>query len=308
MLSDAGLFLLCFLVVLKSAQYAVRYSTRLGAAFGMSEFIISFFIVAVVSALPETVVATISHLEGDAASAVMTLLGSNVADLTLVFGIIAIYAGGIKVESKLLRMDIFYLLFLLLPLLLAWDGALSRIDGIVLILCGAAFFYTLVIQRLLFHKHRERHYGHIMRMSMFLAGSVLLMVLSAHFALHFAEKMAIGLGIAELLIVVFVIGIGSCMPELVYSIRAVQQEHNNLALGDILGTVIIDATIVLGAIAVAKPIMMDATLFRATALFNVLSAVALILFIKLNNELTRKEGLVLTAIYAVFAGIMLVLL
>jgi Ca2+/Na+ antiporter len=60
-----------------------------------------------------------------------TLLGSNVADLTLVFGIVAFFShGGIKVKSKILSNNLFYLVLLLFPLILGVDGRFSRIDGL----------------------------------------------------------------------------------------------------------------------------------------------------------------------------------
>jgi cation:H+ antiporter len=307
-LVETILFLVCFIAVLKAASYAIRFSTKLAMLFGVSDFVISFFVVAVVSAMPETVISLLANVEGKPATAVMTLLASNVVDLTLIFGVIALVTGKVKVESKLLRIDTIYLALLALPLLLGIDGAISRAEGIVLLLAGLAFFYTVFVQKPLERKHIPKHHGTIIRTAALLVGSILVLIVAAHYTISYAGTIARMLHIPEFVIALLIISIGTCLPEFIYSLQAIISKHEQLALGDILGTVIIDATIILGIVAIVRPISVDPMLFRVTAFFNALSACVLIYYIRMNKELNRGHGIVLVFFYFVFIIVELFLL
>ena len=139
------LFLAFLFVLIKSADYATHYSSKLAKIFRLSEFIVSFFIVAVISAFPEGTIAIVSAVKGIPEFGMGTLIGSNVADLALVFGIVALVAAkGVSVKSEILKKDFFYLALLLFPVLLGLDGRFSRIEGILLVLAGLSFFFYAV--------------------------------------------------------------------------------------------------------------------------------------------------------------------
>src|SRR3989344_7776808 len=113
------IFLIFMFFLIKSADYATRYSSRLAKIFHLSEFVVSFFIVAVISTFPEATISIISALKGIPELGLGTLLGSNVADLALVFGIVAVVSiKGISIKSEILKKDLFYLALLLFQLLL----------------------------------------------------------------------------------------------------------------------------------------------------------------------------------------------
>src|SRR3989344_5691512 len=149
------------IVLAKSAEYAVRYSSRISRVFHISEFVVSFFIVSVISVSPEATVSIISAIKGVPEFGLGALLGSNVADLFLVFGIVALFSRkGITVKSEILKNDFFYLILLLVPLVLGFDGYLSRADGIVLVISGIVFFITLSIESKMFRKKKNSSKNH----------------------------------------------------------------------------------------------------------------------------------------------------
>ena len=93
-------FVLFLFLLIKSSDYGIKYASNLARNFHISEFVLSFVVVAMISALPETAISIISTLEGVPELGLATLLGSNVADLTLVFGIVALFsANGIVIRS-----------------------------------------------------------------------------------------------------------------------------------------------------------------------------------------------------------------
>jgi cation:H+ antiporter len=93
------------------------------------------------------------------------------------------------------------------------------------------------------------------------------------------------------------VGIGSCLPELIFSLKAVRTKHDELALGDILGTVIIDATIILGIMALINPFNFNPIIIHSTGIILFLSGILVVLFLKSGKILSKKEGIILLIFY-----------
>ncbi len=297
------LFLVFLFVLVKSAEYATDYSTKLARRLHLTEFIVSFFIVSIVSASPEGTIAILSAFNGQSSLGLGTLLGSNVADLTLVFGILAlISSGGVTIKSEMLRKDFFYLALLLLPLILGFDGKFSRIDGAVFIIAGVLFFFSLILQSPSFRAELKNiKYQHSFFNIVLLVISVVVLVLSAHFAIEFGTGLANDLKIPPILIGLTIISLGTCLPELIFSIKSVKSGHTELALGDILGTVIIDTTILLGVMILINPFTFDKSIIYITAGAMFLAGLlTTVLLLNTNNVLTKKEGLYLLLFYLLY--------
>ncbi|MEM3363954.1 MAG: sodium:calcium antiporter [Candidatus Micrarchaeia archaeon] len=296
------LLLVSILVLIKSAEYAITYASRLARIFHISEFIVSFFFIAVMSCFPEAMVSIVSALEGTPEFGLGTLLGSNVADLAMVFGVVALFSkNGITVKSEILKSNFFYLILLLVPLLLGFDGNITRFDGLILIISGLLFFTTLLMQR----KRFSRKFNHAENLS-WIANLVLLVVTiialigGAYYTVKFSVSFATEIGVPPFLIALTLVAIGTCMPELVFSIKAVTSNHSELALGDILGNVIIDATILLGIVALIHPINFNPTYIYVTGGMMFFAGALLIYFLRSGRILTRQEGLYLLLFYIIY--------
>ncbi|MCX8200022.1 MAG: sodium:calcium antiporter [Candidatus Micrarchaeota archaeon] len=297
------LFLLASLLVLiKSAEYAITYASRLARIFHISEFVVSFFFIAVMSCFPEATVSIVSALSGTPEFGLGTLIGSNVADLAMVFGVVALFSkNGITVKSEILKSNFFYLVLLLVPLILGFDGNISRIDGLILIICGGMFFATLLMQRKRFSRKFNHAESNKWAISLILlAASIAALIMGAYYTVKFSVSFASEVGVHPFLIALTMVAVGTCMPELVFSIRAVTSNHSELALGDILGNVIIDATILLGIVALIHPIDFNPTLIYVTGSMMFLAGALLIYFLRSGRMLTRQEGLYLLLFYIIY--------
>lgn len=294
---------LVFLVILiKCAQYSIKYSSRIAKSLHLPEFIVSFFIIALISVLPEAIISIISAFKGNPELGLGTLLGSNVADLTLVFGIIALFSsGGIKVKSKILNNKIFYVILLLFPLLLGIDGEFSRIDGAILLLLGILFFIRIYYASHNFHKKFNHNENKPFAKSLILLIlSLLVLTGSAFLTTKFAIAFANDAKIPSILVGIAVLALGTCLPELTFSIQAVRKNHDELALGDILGTVITDATIILGLVALICPFSYNPLNIYIIGGAMFLAGLFAIIFMKTDRTLSKKEGLLLIFFYIIF--------
>ncbi|MDD4901374.1 MAG: hypothetical protein PHS62_04745 [Patescibacteria group bacterium] len=301
MLNFLWLFLALALVV-KSADYSIRYAARLALSLKLSKYVVGFTIVAAISALPEALIAVSSSLQGIPSFGLGTLLGSNVADLSVVFALVVLIAGrSLKVESEILKNRLYYTIVLAAPLLLGLNGYYSRAEGASLIAIGL-FFYFFVFKRNRRDKNSQAPKTNLLAAAKnlsLLILSVAALLAGAYLTVKFATASAIILGISPILIALLV-GLGTCLPELSFSIKAAKKSHENLALGDILGTVITDATIVVGILALIKPFAFDQRIIFITGLFMLFAIILLLYFMKTGNVLTKQESLLLLLFYLMF--------
>jgi len=313
-LSSLVLFLASLAILVKSAEFAVAHSSKLTKSLRISKFMTSIFVVSVISAFPEATVSIVSAFNGVPEFGMGALLGSNIADLTLVFGIAALFsAGGIRVKREILRHDIFYLALFIMPSLLGSDGHLSRLDGLILVASGISFFAALsfdwagrtlreggghgalAVKRALANGEPGRK--GLAKDFMLVAASLGILLASAYSTVNFGVKFAEGVGIPPFIVALTVVAIGTCIPELVFSIKSVGKGESELALGNVLGTVVIDSTILVGVLALINPFGFNPRLVYVTGALMALAGFIAIEFMRSGRLLTRKEGIFLILFY-----------
>lgn len=294
------LFLFWFAVVVKSADFATKRSTELARTLRLSTYTIGFLIIAVISILPEAAVAVTSAIQNTPSLGLGTLFGSNVIDLTIVFALITLASrSNVKVESKILKDAPLYIGAIAFALLFGLNGHYSRVEGVALILIGTIFYFFALSGK----KHRtpgERALKEAARPFAFLLTSMALLIIASNYTVRYAIALANNLGVAPVFIGMFIISAGTVLPELLFSLRAVRKDRDSLALGDLLGTVITDATIVVGAVAIIRPFAFNPRIIYITGVFMLLAAILLFHLMKTGKALTRKEAAILLIFYAAF--------
>lgn len=298
-LSSLIFLLLSLVLVIKSSDVAIRYCARLAESFRLPAYLIGFFIVAVISILPETFIAVTSALQGVPAFGLGTLFGSNVADLTLVFALVVLISGrSLRVQSTIINNRSLYIGMLSIPILFGLNGYYSQTEGLTLVFLGA-LFYVYIFK----HGRREIHH-HIKRLSpyttLMLLSSMAGLVIGAHLTVVFGVQFAGALAVNPILIGMFVAGLGTTLPELLFSIRAAKKGEDGLALGDVLGTVIADATIVVGIMAAIRPFSFQPRIIYITGVCMLFAAALVFFFMKSGKRLTKHEVFLLLLFYVVF--------
>ena len=298
------LFLLFLSLAIKSADYSIKYSLKLSNILKLPEFIVSFFIIAFISVLPEALISIMASLNNLPKLGFGTLIGSNIADLTLVFGIAALISSkGIKIKSKILKNNFFYLILLFFPLLLGLDGTFSRIDGFILLLAGVIFFFRIYNESKRFHKrfdNKKKEKRFFLKDLILLILSLFSLILFSNLTVKYTSLFAQNAGIPETLLGITLIAFGTCFPELVFSIKSIKENHGELALGDILGTVITDATIILGIVCLISPFSYDIKNVYLLSGAMFVSSVCLVSFMESDKVLKKLEGVLLILLYIIF--------
>lgn len=288
-------------VVAQAAGFATKYSEKVAEGLHIPRYMVGFFIVSFISILPETFIAISSSLQGNPSFGIGTLLGSNVADLTIVFVILAFVTGkrGLRIEKGLMRKIMIYPLFLTIPMLLGLDGRFSREEGAVLVVVGL-IFSVFVFKRSVDVDRSRLGIRHVALNSMFLLGSMVMLLAGAHFTVESSIKLASAIGVAPILVGILVVSIGTTIPELFFGIKAIKAHNHGLAIGDVLGSVLADATTVIGIVALMSPFAFPQRIAYVAGGFMVMASITLVILIRTNYHLRRRESLLLFGLWVIY--------
>ena len=314
MLENLFIFGVSLFLIIKGATISTKYSFKIAEKLKISKYIIGFIVVAIISIIPETFVAINTAFQNVPSLGLGTLFGSNIADLTLIFAIIIFVANrGIKVESKILTNNSVYPFFLIVPIVLGLDGFYSRVEGIVLIICGILFYYLSFRRNTLKKEVVEEEEiiedlsnsnitdkGKVSKSIWGLIFSMILLLVGSHFIVTSSIDIANYLHINSVILGILVLGLGTTIPEFSFCLASIKDNHDSLAVGDLLGTVLADATIVLGLLSLINPFTFPVRIIYVTGTFMVVASFILFYFMKTGKTISKKEGYILLFIWILF--------
>jgi len=306
------IFLAACIVLVKSSDGLLRALTKVSAFFGMSEFIIGFVVMSVSTSLPELFIGIMSGIKGVPELALGTIIGSNIANLTVIIGIVSILGRGIKIKSSMIHKDLMYMVIIIfIPILLMADNyvlrligipgspGLSRIDGIILVSVYLIYLWKMSGMDKKSHhlrSSRTEAVKNILLMILFFA----LLIISSEFAVRYSQFIALDMGISSIFVGMFILGIGSNLPDLSMLTKAVIEHHQDLAMGELVGSVVMKSTLVIGLTAIIAPITSHFALFLTTGLYMIVIAFVFFTLAESGKELTWKEGIGLMMLYFFF--------
>lgn len=273
---------------------------------------VAFLIMAAATSIPNLFIDVNAALQKIPQLAFGDIVGGNIVDLTLVIGLAVILSSiSLPAESKMVQSSaIFTMIIALLPLLLILDGRLDGVDGLILILAFFAYVVWLFSNEKRFSKvyrvpKKEKTPGprlikiiHGTCSTVFFTGLLLLasegIILSAQ---YFSYYMGLSLSLVGILIV----GLGNCMPEIYFTAISARREQNWMILGNLMGSVIICSTLILGIVALICPFeITDFSPFLIARIFTIISAILFFVVLRTGHKITKKEGLLLIFIYFAF--------
>ena len=302
-------FIFSCIIIAWSGKWLIKGIAGIARYLEWKEFVVAFFTVAIAGAIPNLFVGISSALHKIPQLSFGDIVGGNVIDLTIAVALAALLAKGLSTESKMIQSSsMFTVAVAILPLLLILDGTLGRGDGIILISMFGFYVFWLFSKKERFSKVYEDNEKPIIKefktfmkdLSKVILGIILLliaaegMVMSASF---FAKGFHLPLAFVGILIV----GMGNALPEIYFSIALARKGKTRMILGNLMGSVIVPATLVLGTVALICPIeISDFSPFAIGRVFLIISALFFFFFIRTDRKITKKEALFLLGIYFLF--------
>ncbi|OGZ23295.1 MAG: hypothetical protein A3A08_00710 [Candidatus Nealsonbacteria bacterium RIFCSPLOWO2_01_FULL_41_9] len=297
----------CFLLII-SGKWLIDAMSSIATILKLKEFVVAFFIVAIGTSIPNLVVGVVSALNGVPELSFGDVVGANIFDLSLVMGLTALISkAGLSSNSKTVQgSSIFSIIIAVLPLILVLDGSLSRIDGVLLLLGFIIYSVWLFGKKERFTKIYDSSPKRINLSLLFkniriIAFGMILLLAGGQGVVKSATFFAQNLNMPIGLIGMFVVAIGTCLPETFFCLHAARKNQDWLILGNLMGNVVITATLVLGIVALISPINVgNISSFAVARFFLLAAAVLFFLFIKTSQKITKKEGLLLASLYFAF--------
>lgn len=305
------IFIISCLVLVCSGTWIVQALTRIAQFLKWREFIVTAVLMAFATSVPEIFIGISSAIRGVPSLSFGTIIGSNIIALTLVIGIGTFLAKGLRFPnhgSILRKSSLDAAIITLLPLLLILDRRLSRIDGVILLLVLVFYFRQLLSQEKRFTKilsdsFKEDQVGFkifLKNLGIFF-GAVFLILLSAEGVVFSARNLASAFDLPLVFIGALFVAFGTSLPEITFGIRSITMGSREMIVGDVIGSVVINATLVLGLMALICPFeIVDLSPYLIGIVFTVVTAIFFTIFSRTLEMISRKEAIFLLLIYITF--------
>ncbi|MEK7549234.1 MAG: sodium:calcium antiporter [Patescibacteria group bacterium] len=310
------------IVLIKSGFYVVRSLIDIAHFLNVSEFSTAFILMAVATSLPEFGIGINAALNKAPLISLGNILGGNILVLSFVLGLIILIDGNFKIKKHSPAHSSWFNFFLAIsPIVFLFDGELSRFDGLILISLFGINLARLFKFRAIFHHHRflPSFISHFknrpdgLKLNYFFKNLLIFIVstgillLSAYLIVKSVNTVSLKLGFPQMLIGIFAVALSTTLPELSFGIKAALSRHEEMSLGNLLGTTVFNSTWILGIVSLISPIKITEPIsFWISAVTMVLVVFLANLFLKARDSLNRWEGALLILIYLVFVAVQII--
>jgi len=295
------------LLIMLVSDRIIRYVLVISKALGLSEMAAGFILLSIITSLPELSVSTVASLAGEGGLSVGNVLGSNVANLTIILGLaILISRKAITLKGQSNK-ELVQFLFIssIIPLFIVQRGSLGPVLGIVLLMLFAYFGVTVSRKAETTttnetpppQQQKEDNMSFVV--IKFLVGVGLIILLSK-FAVDSSVEIADFVGLPPSIIGATIIGFGTSLPELATTIQALKQGLVSMALGNLLGSCITNITLILGVSSLLSFSPVNVVAVQSIMFYVLLSSLSVWYMVGSTERLTKKSAIFLCMIYGVF--------
>lgn len=294
-----------------SGSGIVNGASTIGLRLGLPPLVVGLTIVAAGTSAPELAVTWSAASKGDVSLALGNVVGSNIANILLVLGLVAVI-GVIPISRRARRVEFpVMILASVVTAALALDGTISRTDGVILLIGLVAYISWMIIEA----RRRPNGLGSgsgmvelepptgrrtLIAIGLFAVGAVGVAV-SAQFVVAGAEEIALELGVPDLVVGLTVLAIGTSAPEVVTSVIAAVQGEREVAVGNAIGSNVFNLLFVLGLVSATQSDLPVADeLIQLDLPVMIAVAVLCIPFAITGNGITRWEGIAFLSLYAAY--------
>jgi cation:H+ antiporter len=315
MLTAFVIIILSLFVLIKAADLLVDGASSLAKRLGISSLVIGLTVVAFGTSAPELSVNVSSALRGATDIAVGNIVGSNIANILLILGIVA-WMKGVKLQHSTVWKEVPFMtlaafVLLVMSLDIFFDGAsanvLTATDGLTLLSIFLIFlYYTYGIAKNGTEQDDIKTFGLPRTIIMIVTGLAGL-IFSGKFLVGAATDLALAVGVTERLIGLTIVAVGTSLPELITSVVAARKGKPDLAVGNVVGSNIFNILFILGVTPLIAPLPISQS-SQWDALFVVACSVAVfaLLFIGKRHVIQRWQGAAMVLAYVVYISVLMI--
>ena len=309
-----------FAFLVKGADFFVEGSSSIAKKLKVPPIIIGLTIVAMGTSLPETAVSVTASLVQNNELAVSNVVGSNIFNLMFVIGVCSILTPIMVQKATVVRDIPLSLGCALFLLVLGISGlgdktgmTLGHADGVIFLIVFAGYIFTMVRSAMKARaagqkveiegveecdNMKELSYG---KSILFLIVGAAAIAFGGDLTVDTASRIAIELGMSQTLVGLTIVSIGTSLPELVTSVVAARKNEVDMAVGNAVGSNILNILMVLGISSANSPVALISENIIDIVLLMVFSVMVWI-FAGTRKKIERKEGIIMVVVYLVYCA------
>lgn len=289
-------------------DFLVSGSVRFARYLKVSSFVIGATVLAFGTSAPELAASILAALDDAPELAMGNVIGSNIANIGLVLGLVCLIAPITIASSRFKREYPPFLLSALLILFLAWDLKIDDLEGIIMVGLLAIYIWRSFNYKEDLNTEPEEEVrffsdkGPTFQVLLILIGLIGL-VSGAKFLVSGGVSIARTLGIGEWFIGITVVAIGTSLPEIVSSIMAARRGHGEMAIGNIFGSNIFNILMVLGITSIIHPLNITEPIHPDLIIATGLTCLLFILMLRGKHSLGKISGVILLITYFLYIAL-----
>lgn len=306
-----NMLIIGFFLLILGADLLVKGSSNIAQKFHIPEMVIGLTIVAIGTSMPELVI-TISSANHNATELIIgNAIGSNLCNLLLIMGIISILRPiSIDKETKFIHLPValistIVILGLGVGILGSPQNVINKTDGLILVILYLIYFlYPIVIEiKDIITSVKENKKKHIKTKNVlssifFIILGVILLKYGGDLVVETATEIALKYGIFESVIGLTIVAIGTALPELITSIIAVIKKDDDLAIGNLIGSCILNSFLILGTGAIITPLNFSKSfIYDLILLAFTIILIWIFCYVGKKNTITRSKAIILLTLY-----------
>ena len=296
------LLLVGFVLLIKGADFFVDGASSIAGKLKVPSLIIGLTVVSMGTSMPEAAVSISASLAGSNSISLGNVIGSNIFNLLMVVGVSSMILP-IITDRDILKRDMPFNIGITIALfIMLLDGDLSRIDAAILLVLLAGYMFLLIKSALKnrIEEDNPKVYSWLKSILLSVIG-VAAIIGGGNLVVESAKTIALNLGMGETLVGLTIVAIGTSLPELVTSVVAAKKGDSGIAMGNVVGSCILNILFILGMAGVISPMTADATFFIDTGILIAISAIML-LFAFTKKKTDRIEGTICVLMYAAYTA------
>ena len=280
-------------ILMIGADRFVAAAGQLASDLRLPPLAVGLTVVAFGTSLPEMAVSLNAALEGNPGLAVGNVIGSNLANTLLVLGLAAALTALPVSRASVMRDGAWWILATLGFLLAAQSGGIGRIEGLALLAGPGLYLFTALRGGADFTEEAEAGTGAGGRTWLIVAASLAAIWIGAELAVHGAVGLSRSLGVADTVIGLTIVAIGTSLPELATTLACLRKGENQMLIGGIVGSNIFNIFAILGVVGLVATLPADRSLITFDLPILMIISLAALLMLRTGWEVTRREGQIL---------------
>lgn len=291
------------LILIFASEKAVDQLIKLAKIIGLSTFTIGFVIASLGSDLPEIINSLISAYLGHGDISVGDSYGSVMTQISLVLGLIPFFCTFCRlIPSTFKYVGAVEVGVLIFSIFLAADGNVTRVDGVILLFIWAGSMIILrkfAEQRIVLDEsiEIEEPKEDLSKILGWLTIGFIGIGIGSYVVIESAITISRFFGVSEYLISFFIVSLGTSLPELVVEVAAIRKQHFDLAVGDIIGSCIVDSTLAIGLGPIFFPIEVSGSSILITGLYAVFVSAIVVGVLTRRSVHDKQTGTLFILLY-----------